>query len=301
MRSEAATSVRARVDAIDYLRFVSAIGVLWFHAKAPLWQLAYAGLTAFLFLSIALPSGDKARKYPVQFIVSRARRLLLPFLLWSLFYSVMKVSQAYYEGAPLAQEFKAWMILTGPVLPLWFLPYAFVSSIVLIILQERYLKKTKSTFLLLVFVAASVQIWASRYISGGAPTPLAQWAYALPVVLFATSWRMRKITPYAPAIIIGTVVLSAMIPRFAGGSASSAIIIGILATLVCIAIPKRTLPLSRLVAYLSMPIYLLHPASLAILKQAGLREPLTLALAGLAACCVVGVIVKGTRLGAILF
>lgn len=301
MTSEDQRTVRTRVGAVDYLRFVSAAGILWFHAKAPFWQIAYSGLAAFLFLSIALPGGERARKEPISFIALRARRMLLPFLLWSAFYSAMKLSQAYLNGIPLMQEFRAWMWLTGPVLPLWFLPYAFLSSVVFVIFQERFLKRDPIAFLSLTIMAVVTQVIVTLYLSEPLPIPLAQWAYALPVVLFATAWRVRSVTPHACTKMIAALILSLGIQWLAVRDISSEIIIGIGAAIACMSVARRTLPFSGLAAFISLPIYFLHPAGIALFKEVGILDPLALGLAALVACCAIGFLLKGTRLGSVLF
>ena len=76
--------------------------------------------------------GPTAARHPFgAYSIARARRLLMPWLVWSVVYGGVKLAEALVEGQPLGSAFAPWMLLTGPAIHLWFLPFAFAASLVL--------------------------------------------------------------------------------------------------------------------------------------------------------------------------
>ena len=101
----------ARNSAVDGLRFLGAASIVYVHLGLPHdgW-----GLTALpLFMALLVYYGAE------RSLAERARRLVLPSLIWGLIYGALKVVDAVLAGRPIASEFAPWMLLTGPVLPLW--------------------------------------------------------------------------------------------------------------------------------------------------------------------------------------
>ena len=72
---------------IDGLRFVSAIGIVWFHAHAPGATFAYAGLSLFLIMTFYFES---RRSIPKP-LPRAAYRYLVPWAFWFLFYGVERL------------------------------------------------------------------------------------------------------------------------------------------------------------------------------------------------------------------
>ena len=101
---------------VDYARFLAALGIVWFHTHAPGKELAYSALPFFLVL-LAMPSRADAGQ--------RAKRLLLPFVTWSMIYAAEFTGLAMSKGNPPFGWWHTSMIVTGVSLHLWFLPFAF--------------------------------------------------------------------------------------------------------------------------------------------------------------------------------
>ena len=70
-----------------------------------------------------------ARQSFGAYAIARARGLLLPWLAWSAVYGGVKVAEAVVGGQPPGNAFAPWMLLTGPAIHLWFLPFAFAASL----------------------------------------------------------------------------------------------------------------------------------------------------------------------------
>jgi surface polysaccharide O-acyltransferase-like enzyme len=113
--------VNLRNGFVDYCRLVAAFGIVWFHTEAPGYRVAYTGLPFFLVL-LALPSRMS--------LADRARRLLLPLLIWSVVYALFRAWNAAEQGQALFGWWKPWMPLVGTSIHLWFLPFAFLVALV---------------------------------------------------------------------------------------------------------------------------------------------------------------------------
>lgn len=102
-----------------------------FHAGAPGRGVGYAALPFFLMtlILLALPAAQSKEFGP--FAKDRARRLLIPWLIWSAIYAAFKLLEVVWHHKPLGSEFSATMLLTGTSLHLWFLPFAYVVCLFL--------------------------------------------------------------------------------------------------------------------------------------------------------------------------
>lgn len=111
----------ARNDTIELLRYVCAAGIVWFHLGGPYGWVGHAALLVFVILSVSFSVSQGKTTW-------RRTRVLRLWLFWSVFYGLLKVAQAVALGRPVASEFEWWMVLTGPALPLWFLPFIYVAN-----------------------------------------------------------------------------------------------------------------------------------------------------------------------------
>jgi hypothetical protein len=88
---------------IEFLRILGALGIVWYHARGPGYEAAYAGLVLFLIMSVYLAGPVPAGGLPVA---RRARRLLLPLL---------PTEHGLLAG-----------VLAGASIHLWYLPFIFI-------------------------------------------------------------------------------------------------------------------------------------------------------------------------------
>jgi peptidoglycan/LPS O-acetylase OafA/YrhL len=164
---------------IEWLRLVSALGIVWFHAGASGIALAYSGLVVFLVLSVALggrsgaPDGATLRR--------RALRLLRPWLLWFGLYAAFNLARGL-PALPLEQGLLAG-VLAGPSIHLWYLPFVFGVLGGLDVLRAHVAPRTLSAaaFGLALLVLATAPWW--RPVTLDLPYPLLQWADATAPVL----------------------------------------------------------------------------------------------------------------------
>lgn len=127
-----------RNAALDYARLIAAIGIIVFHVGAPGAAVGYAALPFFLMLLLILAFPAALRQDFASYARSRASRLIWPWLTWSLVYGALKAAEVILGGKTVSSEFMPWMLLTGPALHLWFLPFAFIACIAMWPLARRF-------------------------------------------------------------------------------------------------------------------------------------------------------------------
>jgi hypothetical protein len=226
----------ARNGLVDYGRFFAALGIVWFHTQVLGDRIAYMALPFFLVL-LSMPSGAD--------LATRARRLLVPFAIWSVIFAVVHVVFALkYRAAP----FGWWewhMLLTGTWIHLWFLPFAFLATLLAPWFQHP-----------LASLGAAL-LAATLFALYGTPAavPFGQWSFGLIPVLvglgfFAWGWRL------AVTILIG----SFLILHFGRPSPDNlTILVGTGLALLILSFRLPATPVSDWCARLSVWIYLAHP------------------------------------------
>lgn len=159
---------------LDLLRFISVVAIVWFHAGAPGAEIAHAGLPALLLISLVLPIiRDKGRPMgPI--ILKRADRLLVPWLFWSMIYGSYFAQHALRAGEPFSSEFQSWMIFTGPMIHLWYLPFAFFGSLSSLLLFRCIASWPQILTLPILVLISCLLLWA-RTVSHLDTPPLSQW------------------------------------------------------------------------------------------------------------------------------
>lgn len=164
---------------IDLARFLAAFGVVVAHAEASPrdWSghislALFAILTAFLAMQSAERAGGKYAYLP------RARRLILPWLVWSAFYWLVLAITA--DGPdrfrPLVDP---WSLLYGGYIHLWFLPFVGLAMVLVspaVTLVTSPARLSVAAALLVVLSAPLFWVHETLHL----PEPLPQWAFTLP-------------------------------------------------------------------------------------------------------------------------
>ncbi len=175
------TVVKAgRNGLIDYGRFLAALGIVWFQTQVPGQRIAYIALPFFLVL-LSMPSSSN--------LATRAKRLLLPFLTWSLVFAMLHTALSLKTQAPPFEWWRWHMLLSGTWNHLWFLPFAFFATLV-----SPWLRHPLASLGAAIVVATLLAM-------NGAPVvmPFGQWAFgAIPVLVgigyFSWGWRLAVTT-----------------------------------------------------------------------------------------------------------
>lgn len=227
---------QGRNGLIDYGRLLAAFGIVWFNAQAPGDRIAYLGLPFFLVL-LALPSTST--------LSARARRLLIPFVVWSLIYAMLNTALALKGSAPSFGWWEWNMLLSGTWLHLWFLPFAFMVAVV-----APWFRHPLASLGVALLTAALLSLNGSPE-----PIPLGQWTISVIPVLtgiayFAWGWRLA----------VTTLLLSSLI-LFLGPSNPDNLTI-FAGTAIALAFLSHYLPptaVSDWCARISLWVYLAHP------------------------------------------
>jgi fucose 4-O-acetylase-like acetyltransferase len=231
---------------IDYGRFAAALGLVWFFTQAPGNRIAYLSVP-FLLVVLTLPTTGTVR--------SKARRLLVPFLVWSLVFAVVQVALALKHSEPTFGWWESYMVLTGTWAHLWILPFAFLASILAPWFQHPLASLGAA---LLVALLMSVK---------GTPeaVPFGLWSFGIIPILvgiafFAWGWRLAMVT-----LLLSSVVL--ILGRPAPDNIT--IIVGTALALLIMSIHVPATPVSDWCGRMSSWIILSHP--LAIIVGQSLR------------------------------
>jgi fucose 4-O-acetylase-like acetyltransferase len=139
----------SRVTGLDAARVLATLGIVWVHVAEIQGQPeAYCSLGRFgtsfytlaaLFLSSRAGVLLKAAR-PGDIIRRRAKRLLVPFVVWSALYAAFYFITMYPQGYPVAVITRYWGPLFGTAPHLWFLPFAFVAGAVASYAVPRMMK-----------------------------------------------------------------------------------------------------------------------------------------------------------------
>jgi len=245
----------------DYARLIAAFGIVVFHAQAPGAQIGYAALPFFLMLMILFALPGAARHNWADYLRGRWRRLMRPFLIWSALYAGLKLAEVALTGATLASEFAPHMLLTGPAIHLWFLPFAFVTCLAVYPLarcRQRPLPWALGLAgLALMFQAAG---------QGQSFTPpLAQWAYVAPAACLGMGLALLTRQPRLQAMLALGVMALATLLGWGSGLAQLALASAALLTCGMIHLPPRRG--ATLTARASMGVYLAHPLVFSLLER----------------------------------
>ena len=278
----------------DHARLLAVVGIIWFHAHAPGAVIGYAGLAFFLLLLVhlALPQAMRARpkahRAPAfwRYAAGRGQRLLLPWLIASVAYGLLKLVDVS-RGAPFGAEFRPSMWLTGPALHLWFLPFAFAVCLALWPLGRwlRVYRRRHATPLAFVFAGVALMLLGLAQ-SRPDTVPLAQWTYAMPIVTFGVALTLMRTRLAHMLGLLIFFVSAALAANWTGGLVE--ITLAALLLIACRAVPLPAMPMSALAARWALALFLIHPAVVALLLRGGFADgTVTLALAVTVASCAV--------------
>lgn len=226
----------ARNGMIDYGRFVAALGIVWFHTQGPGQRISYAALPFFLVL-LSMSSSSS--------LAVRAKRLLQPFVTWSVVFAMLHTALALKHNDAPFSWWEPHMLLTGTWIHLWFLPFAFVATMLAPWFQHPLASMGAAWLAALLIVV------------NGTPTlvPFGQWSFGIIPVLvgiayFSWGWRLAVIT------LLG----SWLILHFGRPSPDNVTILaGTGLALACLSYHLPATAFSGWCARLSVWIYLSHP------------------------------------------
>jgi peptidoglycan/LPS O-acetylase OafA/YrhL len=167
-------------QSMDLARFIAAFGVVVAHAYALEndW-VGHLSLGLFLILTAFLAVQSMQRAGGTYPFVARAKRLVVPWLIWSLFYRLvmLKVVDGPEKYAILSDP---WSLLTGSAIHLWFLPFVMLAM-VMVEPAGRFVTSVPRLAVALTGLAlvSAPMLWLHQF--AGWPQPMPQWLIAFPV------------------------------------------------------------------------------------------------------------------------
>jgi fucose 4-O-acetylase-like acetyltransferase len=243
---------------IEVFRIVAACGVVWFHLEgAPGRRVGFAGLVFFLTVTVLFQARSHEQQKVNDYLQRRSLRLLVPWGAWFLIYLLVGVAKG---KAPVPTEVSIEWVLSGPWIGLWFLPFAFLSGLLvhaavagLSGLAEIRRGALCEIVAVLSFVAACL-IRENYY----ADAPWAQWIQAFPSIPIGIAISCNLGRP-SRILIFQTVILSLCIAFYStdrGMSISYGIGILFVSAGVCIKYDAPSLVFT--LSALCLGVYLLH-------------------------------------------
>lgn len=251
---------------IDLARFLAAFGVVYAHSEASLhdWSghlalALFAILTAFLAVKSAERAGGSYAYLP------RAKRLILPWVVWSVFYWIVEaaITDGPDKFRPLVDP---WSLLYGGYIHLWFLPFIGLAM-VLVAPAVSYVtspRRLAGVSALMVGLSAPL-FWAHEALA--LPEPLPQWAFTLPCyvlgLLLAKADGMGR-----SGIVLGAGVALSLMAVWMGQAApwTFTILAGLAAFELFWRLPVRGAFVQHL-GLVAFGIYLIHPFLMLVLYK----------------------------------
>ncbi len=147
-----------RLDSWDAARLIATFGIVWTHVcdahgiDASMGTLGRFGTSYYILAAALFTVRGYQRSAVRQFSVEagrRARRLMLPFLIWSSIYFIYYYGQSLQTGRSFRSLTMWWGPAAGTALHLWFLPFIYVWGLFGVWLVPK-LMKTRTGLLLLL-------------------------------------------------------------------------------------------------------------------------------------------------------
>lgn len=283
---------------VERLRVLSAFGVASFHTHD--WFPRSFGIIGFIVLLLTFCAFVVNRPEPYEFrnlAKRKAERLLKPWLFWSAVYGALGLVKVIYKNVPFSNVFSATMFLTGTRIHLWFLPFAFVAALLLVLVHRR-LPEVPEIYNItagILFGMVCVLGCSIAQVRASLQTPIPQWTLGLPAIPLGFAIGRIMILPehknrrnfylllicsHAAALVVYMALLRLERDTWFDPGSEYIIRYGISTVLVCLALyrPGRLDSTFAILSPLSYGIYLIHPLVVIFFYQIGLfiHQPLLL-------------------------
>lgn len=257
----------ARLANIERLRVLAMLEIVRYHDHGDRLALVGGlGLPTFLLLTNLFNCTLTHKRGPAQFMHDKRRRLVVPWIFWSLFYAAFLAISAYRHHEPLGEVFSWNMILAGTSSHLWFVPFAFASAA--LVAGAQYLTRTlpdRPTGFIALLIGLAVLIGIGLMPEREYIAPIPQWLLSTPSAFFGFALG-RLVLADGPrfhlrtALPIGSVALALLLyctlrfPNFLMERYAASILL-VLAGLLVPGKPERV---STFLSPLLFGIYLAH-------------------------------------------
>jgi peptidoglycan/LPS O-acetylase OafA/YrhL len=306
-----------RIANVERARILSASAVVCFHAfseSSLARNVGTVGILIFLLSFCAFVANRTESRDLSEVAKRKSRRLLKPWLFWSVVYGALVVAKVIFRGVPISEAFHPTMLLVGTRTHLWFLPFAFAGALFVAIVCQRIGSVPKrfnivAAILIGALCVCVCSILQSRF---QPPTPLRQWILGTPAIILGLA--VGRITLVQKArerrnlyllAALSTAVACIAVVLLCGGPSSDyaakfAIRYCISVAVLCSALHWQGSldPISRKLASLSYGVYLVHPLVLIFLHELriAVQHPLVSLLLAMFISAVVTEVLKKTPL-----
>jgi peptidoglycan/LPS O-acetylase OafA/YrhL len=244
---------------LELLRFICAFSIVWGHLGAPYGEFAYAGLDTFILLSVVLSTRSAMRHSLGDFMRRRLRRILIPWLIWCGLYLALRA--VAHGPASVFQITDPLLLLIGPEIHLWFLPFLLVTSpIGYYAVHLPHGRRFGAIFTLLAVPICVFAYHLERHFA--LPEPFLQWSFALPALLYAVCRASgRSLGPILilSGVFLGTFLLDEALPAYF--LLFAAAVFEVFVRLPGIGRWAKTL------GDAALPIYLVHPFAVVVMAR----------------------------------
>lgn len=171
---------------LEVLKLIACFGIVVFHLGLPGSTVGYAGLPVFMLVTTALLVPAAAERPWRPFVAAKLRRLLWPWLAWSLLYALLQGQLALMQG----RSFWSWpepsMLLVGTYPHLWYLPFAALVTLGVggCVHQAGRLATSPRQVAAWSLVAAALIPVCSHWLQQGPGAPFSQWLFVTPAIAF---------------------------------------------------------------------------------------------------------------------
>lgn len=247
----------------DYARLIAAFGIVLFHAQAPGGQVGYAALPFFLMVMLVMAVPGAAHQSLRGYTTTRWSRLMRPWLIWSALYGGLKLVEVALTPTTFSNEFTLSMILTGPAIHLWFLPFAFGACL----LVHPLVRAAHATHPvgLACGLGATALVFLGLQQGRTFAIPLAQWTYIAPAGCLGLGFALLRDHPLAQIRLVACFTLVATVLGYSDGLPQLALALAALLACDLISLPRTRA--SDFAAASAMGVYLVHPLIFSVLGR----------------------------------
>jgi fucose 4-O-acetylase-like acetyltransferase len=184
--ASARMSPSARRWDIELIRVVCSFLIVWYHSHAMGYDYAYSGLIVFLLLSGFLWGKSKP-----QTVLSRAKRLLLPWIFWFAVYAIYNLAKG--RSALPGHDGVLLNVLAGPNIHLWYLPFLFIALVALDTIRAQAPKTIIcAAFFLVAWGLLVAGLFGMEFLHLWA-RPLPQYVHGLPALLLGAGFGLTSV------------------------------------------------------------------------------------------------------------
>jgi len=250
----------ARLYNWDRLRVFGSLDILGLHLTGT-HLLSGVGLPTFLMMSIALTVRAAASRPIEHIVVKRVRYVVVPWLFWS---GVLAAEILFRRalGDPHPVQFKPEMLLYGPEVHLWFLPFVAIAGSLAACVQRFTLRVPEHVIMWATAIASCISMTLVPCCLGR--WPLEQWAFSVPAVCLgfglgsalSRAPHTNPIRKLGPPFLLCALIACLTVPD--SYLCGKRYVYAMLLILLCDWLPNRPDPVSKLFSPLMLGVYVLH-------------------------------------------